>query len=698
MVAAQGVAGLSESANKPYTTQIDSLNKTLDVMRSKSGQLESVMSSLTPTINEYIAELDKSEPDPAKISDFKKAILEGIAPLGKEMQDKIMQNLSSPKEVQAALSKEQRGGAVEQSQKELTRDIYQKQLDARKQMGYQGQFGQILSAVPGLGGVGKRMMEGQGPKNTLGTQQDMEGIASNLLAPLSQTPQDLAFLAESLSSVSGNTNDVIAVLKMMAQSAGISTEAIDAVNGALAESPAQANQFAQALFGSINTSIKKAKALAEQGAGEGGISRNYKGAGKILTKESVQGQGNEPSLKAQMAEQTAIYNRAKKIGPAAGIFQDTSSSTMVDLLTKSGIGLDTIKQTNPKLYESLNQGYQNKLKENMTVQEEAIRSSGGDVEAFKKIMGEKYKDPREFADAAIQENYGDQAPDLKNMGQTFIAQTAAQAANTEAVKALTAVQEQAAAGAANAKNATFDANQASRMGTQVPGAGPDYLNTALAAGGLGGGVISSALGGALGGGVANVSTKAVGGAVNVGKNVVAGAGRGIGTAAPAIGRALFNPYTAAAAGGAAVGYGISQIPVGEGENVASTMGNAMYNMAPTLFGGPSKEQQAQEEAGFQRQIEEIKNRKKQREQTPTSEPTTQANKEASTETTNNISVAPNINIAQSAANDKADLQKMIEAEVKKFGEGLLKIVEEKSRNSAKGTVTPPQSMRAQMTA
>jgi TP901 family phage tail tape measure protein len=759
MVAAQGIAGLSESANKPYTTQIDSLNKTLDVMRTKSGQLESVMSSLTPTINEYIAELDKSEPDPAKISDFKKAILEGIAPLGKEMQDKIIQNLSAPKEVQAALSKEQRGGAVEQSQKELTRDIYQKQLNARKQMGFQGQVGQILSVVPGLGGVGKRMMEGQGPKNTLGTQQDMEGIASNLLAPLSQTPQDLAFLAESLSSVSGNTNDVIAVLKMMAQSAGISTEAIDAVNGALAESPAQANQFAQALFGSINTSIKKAKALAEQGAGEGGISRNYKGAGKILTKESVQGQGNEPSLKAQMAEQTAIYNRAKKIGPAAGIFQDTSSSTMVDLLTKSGIGLDTIKQTNPKLYESLNQGYQNKLKENMTVQEEAIRSSGGDVEAFKKIMGEKYKDPREFADAAIQENYGDQAPDLKNMGQTFIAQTAAQAANTEAVKALTAVQEQAAAGAANAKNATFDANQASRMGTQVPGAGPDYLNTALAAGGLGGGIISSAIGGALGGGVANVSTKAVGGALNVGKNVVGGAvnvgknvvggiGGGFGaargalnTAAAAngmnigVGEALALPggaLTTAAlgvgafAGGAALGYGAGELvdPGAEKRTAmlesipgVKTGFKSLSSVLPSFLGGggaegPSQEDEAKTTEMFNRAKEKQKQRL-QRQQAVSEAPTVEVpenqlkevQKTASTEKaqqnqiTNTISVSPTISIAQqAAANDKADLQKMIEAEVKKFGEGLLKIVEEKSKNTAKGTVTPPQSMRAQMAA
>jgi TP901 family phage tail tape measure protein len=691
MLAVQGVAGLSASANKPYTTEIDKLDKSLDVMRTKSGQLESTMSSLIPTINEYVAELDKSEPDPGKIAEFKKAILEGIAPLGKEMQDKIMKNLSSPKEVQAALSKEQRGGAIEQSQKELTKDIYQKQLNARQQMGFQGQVGQILSAVPGLGGAGKWMMEGQGPVNTLGTKQDMEGIASNLLAPLSQTPQDLALLASSLSNVSGNTNDVIAVLKMMAQSAGTSTEAIDAVNRALAESPGQANEFAQALFGSLKTITTRAKSLAEQGAGEGGISRNYKGAGKILTKESVQGQGNEPSLKAQMAEQTAIYARAQKIGPAAGIFQDTSSSTMVDLLTKSGIGLDTIKQTNPKLYESLNQGYQNKLKENMAVQEEAIRSSGGDVEAFKKIMGEKYKDPREFADAAIQENYGDQAPDLKNMGQTFIAQTAAQAANTEAVKTLTEAIKQANAGKENAKNATFDADQASRMGTKMPGAEPDWMNTLLTTLGVGGGVVSSALGGALGAGVANVSTKAVGGALNVGKNALPALGR----AAPLLGQG--TAIAAAGYGGYEAGnYLATQTEIGQ-----SLTEKASNFLAP-MFGGKSQEEQAQEEANAQRQIEEIKNRKKQKRsneyQDDRATTSTQANKEASTETTNNISVAPNINIAQAAANDKADLQKMIEAEVKKFGEGLLKIVEEKSRNSAKGTVTPPQSMRAQMAA
>ena len=370
---------------------------------------------------------------------------------------------------------------------------------------------------------------------------------------------------------------------------------------------------------------------------------------------------------------------------------------MIDMLTQSGVSLDTLKQTNPELIKSGKKAYQNKAEEQYNAQIEAISAAGGDVAKFKEIT--KNINFEDLGNAAFEKAYtGKDLPDYTKMGTFVQEQSAAQKANTEAVKTLTTALGQASAGAENAKTATFNTALAAATGTQVPGTQPDWLNTLLAGGGVGGGLISSAIGGAFGAGAANVGTKVVGGTVNVGKNVVAGAGRGIGTAAPAIGRALFNPYTAAAAGGAAVGYGISQIPVGNGENVASTMGNAMYNMAPTLFGGPSKEQQAQQETDFKRQIEEIKNRKKQKEQTPTQETTTQANKEKPTETTNNISVAPNINIAQAAANDKAELQKMIEAEVKKFGEGLLKIVEEKSRNMAKGTVTPPQSMRTKMAA
>jgi TP901 family phage tail tape measure protein len=699
MLAAQGVAGLSASANKPYTTQIDSLTKSLDEMKNKSGQLESVLSSLTPTINEYVAELDKSEPDPSKIKDFKKAILEGISPLGKEIQDNIMKNLSSPKEIQAALSKEQRGGAVEQSQKELTRDIYQKQLDARKQMGFQGQVGQILSAVPGLGGVGKRMMQGQGTQDVLGNKQDIEGMAGNLLAPLSQTPQDLALLAESLSSVSGNTNDVIAVLKMMYESAGVSTESINALNGALAQSPKAANELNQALFKSLDIELKRAKAIAQQGAGTGGgIVKNYAGAENIVTKSSVQDK-NEKSLKATLAEQTAIYSRAKQIGPAAGVFQDMASSNLIDLMSQSGVSLDTLRQTNPDLVKSGEQAYINKAQENFAAQRESIAATGGDVGKFDEMM--KKLNLEDLGKAAFQKAYtGKDLPDYTKMGTFFQEQTAAQKENTAALQVLTAAQQQAATGAANAKNATFNPDQASRMGTQVPGAGPDILNTALTSGGLGTAIFGNAIGGAAAKGTGNL-VKGGAGLARSGLSTVAGAVPGIGGALTAdvagMGAAGLLGTTALAAG---VGYASYKGGEYLGEKTGFT--EKASNFLAPMFGGKTQEQQAQEEADAQKQIEEIKNRKKQKRsneyQDDRATTSTQANKEASTETTNNISVAPNINIAQSAANDKAELQKMIEAEVKKFGEAIVKLADEKAKNREKGTVNPPQSMRTKITA
>jgi TP901 family phage tail tape measure protein len=65
---------------------------------------------------------------------------------------------------------------------------------------------------------------------------------------------------------------------------------------------------------------------------------------------------------------------------------------------------------------------------------------------------------------------------------------------------------------------------------------------------------------------------------------------------------------AAGAGGAALGYGISQIPVGNGENVSDKMGAGLFNLAPTLFGGKSKEQQAKEMEYFNNNIAAIKSR------------------------------------------------------------------------------------------
>lgn len=46
---------------------------------------------------------------------------------------------------------------------------------------------------------------------------------------------------------------------------------------------------------------------------------------------------------------------------------------------------------------------------------------------------------------------------------------------------------------------------------------------------------------------------------------------------------LLLPVTVTAAGGAAIGYGISKIPVGGGENVSDVMGGWMYCACPKCF-------------------------------------------------------------------------------------------------------------------
>ena len=66
--------------------------------------------------------------------------------------------------------------------------------------------------------------------------------------------------------------------------------------------------------------------------------------------------------------------------------------------------------------------------------------------------------------------------------------------------------------------------------------------------------------------------------------------------------------TGAFLAGGAAGYGISQIPVGNGENVGDKMGAGLFNLAPTLFGGKSKEQQAKEMEYFNKNIAAIKSR------------------------------------------------------------------------------------------
>ena len=127
------------------------------------------------------------------------------------------------------------------------------------------------------------------------------------------------------------------------------------------------------------------------------------------------------------------------------------------------------------------------------------------------------------------------------------------------------------------------------------------------------------------------------------------------------------------------------------------------------MGGPSEEEQAaqaEQEKAAQAKFQESKQRRLTQQQVQNAPkveaPAGQIEEAAKTAETkkqeqpsqvnNTISVAPSINIAQQAATDKAELQKMIEAEVKKFGETIVKIADDKAKAREKGVVNPPQKV------
>jgi len=73
---------------------------------------------------------------------------------------------------------------------------------------------------------------------------------------------------------------------------------------------------------------------------------------------------------------------------------------------------------------------------------------------------------------------------------------------------------------------------------------------------------------------------------------LAASGAGLGVfGAIAAGTGVAASIIGAAGAGYGVGTAISNIPVGNGENIGSAAGNAAYGAFPTLFGGPSKKEQ-----------------------------------------------------------------------------------------------------------
>jgi TP901 family phage tail tape measure protein len=743
MLAMQGVAGLSASADKPYTTQIAKLNTDLDKMRESAGKLDGVVSQLTPTLNEYTAEMEKSLPDQAKVKEFKSSILNSISALSPEMQQSVMKNINSPKEVQGTLAKAQQKSGAEQTEKQLSASLTQKQLSIRQGMGAQGQIGRVLTSVPGMSGIGERMMNRQGPENAF-NQQEQESIAGDLLSPLTSTAEGTAALANSLAATAGNANDFFKKLQDISTAAGVNTESFGKLNSILASSPQSAGALEKSIVKSLEAQIKKAKELAQVSGGGATTSKNYTGISKLFgnTKEDLLRPAGKSSWEMETASAGYLYSQTKN-KPGLENLQGEAAGQMMDQLNKGGVSLEQIEKLAPSLSKDFQKMASNRLERQKNVMGDALIAGGAKPEEVKKLL-ENFKPP-DAAETLTKELFGELPADITKMGTFIVAQTAEQVKANAAAVALTDALTNLRSAMEKNQNPTANAAGFAENATKEEKAKPDIVNSALAGGGIitaittgvvsavGSSLVSKMLGTAATAApaavpavtstIAGAAAPAVGTAV--GTAATTAATTAAGTAAPAVAAATglttvlgtIAAGLAAFAGGAAVGYGVSQISAGKDEqgndqNVAEKLGGAMYNAAPSLFGGNSEQDQQALDDDYNKKLAKENERSKKIKQQKALESApkvdqqtedqaksaeTIAKKEAPQQNqTTNINVAPSVSVSQVAATDKAELQKMIEAEVKKFGETIIKIADDRSKARSNGTVNPPQAMQRQM--
>jgi TP901 family phage tail tape measure protein len=728
MLAIQGVAGLSANADKTFASQMETLDKALESTREQASKLESVVNSVTPQINAYVEELEKAEPDPEAIAKFKKAILEGVSTLGPELQEQIRNNLESPKAIMGTLSKAQRAGGIAQNQIGLQQLVLSEQGQARANMGIKGQFGRILSGtgIPGLAGFGQGLMQKE-MQPTFGNQESITKAATTVLEPIAQSTDDLLLLADVLSQNSDSASAFFSALEALYQGAGQSTQSLLTLREELSKNPAAAQKMVAETIKLTKSQLANAAAASKMGAP---TAPGYKGSSKLygagMVAEQYEAQPID-DLNASLSRLSMIS------GTGPGVERLRNKIKARASLQQAAAGMpvsEDFRQAGATFYG----GEARRKKEQYA---SLLETTGQKEEAAKvrKILENQI--PQEQGLTNINElidQAGKDVPKEENMSSVI-------PPVTEELKKL---QEQAAASAEALKQLEQVTTPAkgdlvsTGAGATVPA--PDILNTLLTGGGglaaLVGGGLSFAggalpLAGKLLGGGANVvkgagttAAGAAGGAANIFKGIAGGAAnlaRGAGTAAAGFVRA--NPMTSALAGGAALGYGAGELFDPGAEKRTSMLesipgakeGLSWWSQnAPTFLGGggasglTEEEKAAQEEQlkVAQQQSKEIRAQKLARQQAvgevptaaPSPEATAEAERTAATpveqqnQINNNISVAPSINIAQQAATDKAELQKMIEAEVKKFGEAIVKIADDKAKAREKGVVNPPQKV------
>jgi len=748
MLAIQGAAGLSANANKPLNAEIEALNKRMEKAKESSSQLEASISKLTPTLNDYAAELEKADPDPEAIAKFKKAILEGMSDLGPELQKMIIENISSPQDVMGGLSKEQRKKSVEQTQIGLGQLVKSEEARSRANMGWKGQAGQMLmgTGVPLLAQYGQSLVAGE-KKPMFQSEESISAAAGAIIAPLRQTPEDLLLLADTLATTSGSTAELMASLEALTIGAGGSTEELVLLKNALATNPDAAQKLTDELKNMAKGLLEAQAAAAAAGKQQEPKAPGYKGISKLYGREMYTGGETPTDRLNQQLQKVAIMRKkikGKENNPILGRILRKEEGEAALRYKEAG-------QESPEEFrKSLDISYGEQVQRREKQQADLEKIAGVDSGAAERV---KTTDYTALGVTGGAELYGEAGKDLPSRNKMtnevpVIPETDEQRKNRE----LEAASRKATKDleTASGKPVTADLIKPT-IDEQMPIPPMSFENIANSAMLLGGTALALpavARGvSTVAGGAANVGKNVIGGAANVGKNVIGGAARGVSTVAGGAsnlftaGRVGLNSAAAANgfnipaaqafgmsplvttalgvsafAGGAALGY-----TAGEAFDPGAEKRTAMLESIPGvqdgfkllssslpswLGGGGGEELSPEEQAANMKKFEELKARalEKQQavEQAPKAEaPQTQVEEAAKTakaeqaeptQVNNNISVSPNINIAQKEALDKAELQKMIEEEVKKFGEAIFKIAEDKAKAREKGVVNPPQRL------
>jgi len=681
MLAIQGAAGLSANADKTFNTKMQNLNTQMEKAKEGTTKLEGTISSLTPTLNDYANELEKTDPDPEAINKFKMAILEGMSDLAPELQDQIRGKLGSAKEVMGVLAGEQRKGAIQQTTIGLQQLVGSEQGQARANMGLKGQFGKILAGtgIAGVSEFGQGLMKGE-MKPTFQSKESISAAAGAAILPIAQNTEDFIKLADVLTANSTSAEGTFNALQQLYQSAGQSTEGLLALKAELSKNPEATKKVIEEMKKLTKTQLENAAAQGKIGQA---VAPGYKGISKVFGT----GMFNEQYQAQPMDDLNASLSRLAMFKGVKGPLQDRLMGRIALQQKAAGLEVSPEFQKGGARFES------GRIKESIEKNAKLLEDAGFKEEADKlrTKLTENEFNPEEAAAVSFKEKLveaGKDVPELSKMGSKVPEPTEEQKKKEAEAKA-------AEQGKKKVENAPTIIDTNLTGGNQTE-ARPqtDWMNTLFSTAG-----IASALP-FLGGAAA---TGAVKGGAGLVRGVMAAGG---GTALGGLGAA-----GAVTAGGIA-GYGLGNYIATKtetGQKFTEKGGDLLAPLFSQFMGGPSEEEQAvidQQSAAAQQQSKAIREQKLAQQQAVAEAPkaevpqeqldqaaqTAKAEKSEPTQVNNTISVSPSINIAQQAATDKAELQKMVEEEVKRFSEAIVKVADEKAKAREKGVVNPPQKL------